>query len=81
MREIAAAMRADRDQYGIEALAPQIGDGEVPPGGMIQLQRDVAGFENLAHLRLHYVARQAIFGNAQIQHSAGHRRGFKDVTA
>ena len=76
--EIAAAVRAHGDQHGIESLAAQIGDGEVPAGRMIQLQRDVAGFENLAHLRFHYVARQAIFRNAEIEHSAGHRRRFKN---
>ncbi len=78
MREIAAAVRAHGDQHRVESLAAQIGDGEVAPGGMIQLQRDVAGLKNLAHLRFHHIARQAVFRNPQIQHSAGDRSGFKN---
>ena len=75
--EIAAAMRADCNQDGIE-VAAQIGDGEVAAGRMIEFQRDIAGGENLAHLRFHHVAGQAIFGQAEIEHAARHLRGFKD---
>ena len=76
--QVAAAVRAHGDQHRIESLPPQIGDREVASGGLIQLERDVAGFENLAHLRFHHVARQSIFGNAQIQHSARDRRRFEN---
>ena len=76
--EIAAAMRADGDQHRVESLPAQIGDREVASGGMIQLQRDVAGFKNLANLRFDHVARQAVFGNSEIQHAAGDGRGFED---
>jgi hypothetical protein len=31
---------------------------------MIELQRDVAGLEDLAHLRFHHTARQAILRDA-----------------
>ena len=54
-------MRAYCDQDRIEALAAQIGNREVASGGMIELQRNVAGGENLAHLRFHHVARQTVF--------------------
>ena len=76
--EIAAAMRAHGDQHGVEALAAQIGNGEIPARRVIELERDVAGLENLPHLRFHHVAGQTVFGNAEIKHSAGYRRGFKN---
>ena len=76
--EIAAAMRSHGDKHGVEALAAQIGNREVAAGRMIQLQRDVAGLENLAHLRFDDIARQAVFGDAEIQHSARHRCGFEN---
>jgi hypothetical protein len=75
--EVAAAVRADCDQNGIE-VSPQIGDGEIAAGRMVQFQSDVAGGENLAHLRFHHVAGQTIFGQAEIEHAAGHLRRFKD---
>ena len=80
-REIAAAVRADRDQHRIEALPPQIGNGEVPSRGLIQLQRDVARLENLTDLRLHDVARQPVLRNPEVQHSSRHGRSFEIVTA
>ncbi len=76
--EIAAAMRANRDQHGIETLPAQIGNREVAAGRVIQLERDVAGLENLADLRLYHVARQAVFRNSQIEHSTRDRSGFED---
>ena len=45
---------------------------------MIQLERNIASFKNLTHLRFHYIARQAIFGDSQVQHSARYRRGFEN---
>ena len=65
-------------KHGVEALTAQIGNREVASGRVIQLERDVAGLENLAHLRFDHVARQAVFGNAQIEHSARDRSGFKN---
>src|SRR5579862_7545919 len=76
--EVAAAMSAYRNQHGVESLPPQIGNREVAPRRVIELERDVASLENLADLRFHYVARQAILGNPEIKHSAGDRRGFKN---
>ena len=76
--EIAAAVRAHGDQHGVEALVAQVGNREVASGRVIELKRDVAGLENFSHLRFHHVARQAVFGNAEVKHSAGHRRGFKN---
>ena len=76
--KLAAAMRAYRDQHGIEALMPQFSDGEVTPGSRVQPQRNVAGLEDLAYLRLYHASRQAIFRNAEVQHSARHRRRFED---
>ena len=62
--EVAAAVRAHGDQHRVEAL--MVRESEVSSCGLIQLEGDVAGLENLADLRLDYVARQAIFGNAQV---------------
>ena len=75
--EVAAAVRADGNQNGIE-VAAQIGDGEVAARRLVQFQSDVAGSENLAHLCLHHVAGQAIFGQAEVEHAARHLRCFED---
>ena len=77
-RQVTAAVCADRDQHRVEALPPQFADGEVAPGGGVQAQRDVAGFEDLAHLRLDHTSRQTILRDAEVQHSAGDRRSFED---
>ena len=71
-------MRSDGNEHGVESLTAQVRNREVAAGCMIQLERDVAGLKNLAHLCFDHVARQAVFGNAQIQHSARHRRSFED---
>ena len=76
--EIAAAMRAHGDEHGVESLTAQIGNGEVAAGRVIQLERDVAGLKNLAHLRFDHVARQAVLGDAEVEHSARNRRGFEN---
>ncbi len=78
MREIAAAVRAHRDQHRIESLLAQIGDREVSSRGVIQLESDIAGLKNLAHLRFHHIARQAVFRNSQVQHAARDRSSFED---
>ena len=49
--EIAAAMRSDGDQHGVEALPPQFGNRKIATGSVVQLQRDVARLQNLADLR------------------------------
>ncbi len=71
-------MRAHGDQHRVKALPAQLGDGEVAAGGGVQLQGDVAGLEDLAHLRFHHAARQAILGNAEVQHAPGDRGGLED---
>ncbi len=71
-------MRAHRDQHRIEALAAQIGNHKVASGGLIELERNVAGRKNFSHLRLDHVARQAIFRNAEVEHSASHGSGFEN---
>ena len=76
--EIAAAVRADGDQHRVESLASQIGDREVASGSMIQFESDVARLQNLSDLRFHHIARQAVFRNSQIQHSARDWRGFEN---
>src|ERR1039457_4314432 len=43
--EIAAAMRSHGDEYSIEALVTQVGNGEVASGCVIELERNVAGLE------------------------------------
>ncbi len=45
---------------------------------MIQLESNVARFENLAHLGFDHVSRQTVFRNAQVEHPAGYRCGFKN---
>src|SRR6516162_2547583 len=57
---------------------PEIGHIEFTAGGLVKSQCDVPGLENLAHLRFNHVARQTIFGNAKVKHSAWNRRSFKD---
>src|SRR5579872_1332713 len=76
--EITAAMRTDGEQNRIEAVMPQAGDGEIASSGMIQFQCDIAGGENLANLGFDDIARQPIFGNAEIKHSSGDGSGFKN---
>jgi hypothetical protein len=61
-----------------KSLTAQIGNREVAAGRMIQLERDVAGLENLAHLRFDHIARQAILRDSEVQHSARNRRGFEN---
>ena len=78
MREIAAAMRAHCDQHRIESLPSQIRNREVAPGGMIQLESDVAGLQNLADLCFDHAARQPVLGNSQIEHSTRNWSGFED---
>ena len=76
--EIAAAVGAHGDENGVETLAAKIGDGEVAAGRVIQLKRDVASLKNLADLGFDHIARQAIFRDAQVKHSARNRSGFKN---
>ena len=76
--EIAAAMSADGEEHGIEALASQIGNRKVSSRRMIQLEGNVAGLENLSDLRFHHATRQAVFRNAKIQHSASDGSGFEN---
>ncbi len=76
--EIAAAMRAHGDQDRVEALMAQVGNREVASRSLIELESNVAGCENFPHLRFHHVTRQAVFGDAEVKHSAGHRSGLKN---
>src|SRR5216684_4226787 len=76
--EIAAAMRADGDEYSIEPLAAQIGNREVAASRVIQFERDVASLKNFAHLRFDHVARQAVFRDSKVKHPARNRRGFEN---
>ena len=65
--EVAAAMRAHCEQHRVEALLPQARDRESPaPGGLVQLQLDVAGFKNLSHLRLYNGAGQPVLRESEI---------------
>ena len=77
-REVAAAMRPDREHDGVEALLAQLRDCEIAARRRIQFERDIPGFQNFANLRLDHGARKAILRNAQVQHSAGDLRGFED---
>ena len=77
-RQVAAAMCANRDQHCIEALPPQLANGEVASRCKVQAQRDVAGFEDLAYLGFDHTSRQAILRDSEVQHSARNRRRFED---
>src|SRR5690242_19189634 len=54
--EVAAAVCADGNEDGIEALPAQAGDGKVAPGGLIELQGNVAGLKDFTHLRFDHIA-------------------------
>ena len=71
-------MGSDGNEHGAESLTAQVRNREVAAGCMIQFERDVAGLKNLADLCFDHVARQAVFGDAKIQHSTRHRRSFED---
>ena len=77
-REVAAAMRTHCDHHCVESLAAQIGDGEIAPRRLIELQRDVAQIENLAHLRFHHAARKTVLRNSETQHATGDRCCLED---
>jgi len=62
----------------MEALLPQARDREIASGGLIQLKLDVAGFKNLAHLRLHHSAGQPVLWDSEIQHSSCNWRRLED---
>ena len=67
--QVAAAVCANGQQNRVESLLPKLGNLEVAAGAVIELQRNVSGPENLAHLRFDHIARQTIFGDAQVEHS------------
>lgn len=69
--QVAAAVCSNGEQNRVESLLTKLGDLEVAAGALIEFQRDVSGPEDLAHLRFDNIARQAIFGDAQVEHSPG----------
>src|SRR5215472_4336820 len=76
--QVATAVGANREQNRVESLVPQIGEVEVASRCMIQLQREVSRFEDLAYLRFHHVAWQTIFGDTEVEHSSRNWGGFED---
>jgi hypothetical protein len=77
-RQVAAAMRAHRDQHRVKPLMPQLTNGEVASGDRVQAQRDVARFEDLSYLGFDHTSRQAILRDSEVQHSARNGRRFED---
>ena len=74
--QVAAAVQTDGQQDGLEPFRAQVVEGKVAQPA-VEAQVRPQG-QNLANLGLHHVAGQAVFGNPQVQHAAGHRGGFKD---
>ena len=74
--QFAAAVQADGQQNGLEPFRAQVFQGKVTQAA-VEAQVRPQG-ENLANLRLHHVAGQAVFRNPQVQHATGHRGGFKN---
>jgi hypothetical protein len=73
-RQADAFVRADRHQHRLEAFvenAVQIVDARV------QAEFDPQ-VEDVGHLALDDLRRQAVFGHADPQHASGHRQGFED---
>ena len=75
--EIAAAVRTHGDQHRIE-VAAQIGNGEVTACRVVEFQRDIAGREDFAYLRLDNIAGETILRQTEIKHSTGNLRSFED---
>src|SRR5438105_2089312 len=76
--QIATAMCPDRDQHRVKTLPPQIGNSEVFASRVIELEGDVSGREDLAHLRLDHIARQAVLRNSEVKHAARNRSSFEN---
>src|SRR6266566_4890531 len=72
-----AALQAKREEHGFVALAPEILHGKILTEPRIQAKFR-AKIENFTNLGLQNVAWQAIFWNAEMHHSTGHRRGFEN---
>src|ERR1700687_5615306 len=75
--EIAATVQAKREQHGFVALTAEVFQRKVTTETHVQAQFRPE-VENFTNLGLQNVARQAVFWNAEMHHSARHRRGFKN---
>ena len=76
--QVAAAMRAHRDQHRVKTLPPQIGNREIFAGGVIELKGNVSGRDDFAHLRFNHIARQSVLRNSEVKHAARNRSSFKN---
>jgi hypothetical protein len=45
---------------------------------MIQFESNITRLKDLPNLRFHDIAGQAVFGNSEVEHAAGDRRGLED---
>jgi hypothetical protein len=68
--EVAASMRTDRDEDGVESLTAKFPDVEVATGGRVKSQLDVPCLEDLSHLRFDNATWKAVFGDAKVEHAA-----------
>ena len=75
--QFAALVEPGGQQNRIE-LGAQIGEGDVAPQRDAGVQRNAHG-QNVVHFHLDDFARQAELRNAQVEHSAGDRRGLEDL--
>src|ERR1700687_2976018 len=75
--EIAATVQAKREQHGFVALTAEVFQRKVTTETHVQAQFRPE-VENFTNLGLQNVARQAIFWNTEMHHSARHRRSFEN---
>src|SRR6266849_3248414 len=75
--QVAAAMKAEGEQYSFVPLRAQVRERKIFSESRVQAQLR-AEVEDLANLRLQDIPGQTILRNTEMHHSARHRRGFKD---
>src|SRR5512146_2594445 len=66
-------MSSHRDEDRIKSLIAQFADCEITSCSAVQLQFDIAGLDDFAHLRFNHAARKSVLGYPEIQHAAGYR--------
>jgi len=72
--QVASACGAEREEDGGVPAVPKLGHGEIPPESSTDVDLD-AQADDTVDLGTNDVARQAVLGNALIQHATQNRRG------
>ena len=75
-RQVLALVQAGGEEDGLVAVGEQRVDGEIGAAAPTGLQLDAEGGDAV-DLALEDVARQAVLGDADAQHAAGHRQGLE----